>query len=35
MKLDARVRYTRRVIQEALLTLLEQKPLNKITVTEL
>ena len=35
MKLDARVRYTRRVIQEALLTLLEQKPMNKITVTEL
>ena len=31
---DARVRYTRRVLKEALLSLLEKKPVNKITVKE-
>ena len=33
-KSDARVRYTRRVLKEALLTLLKKKPINKITVKE-
>lgn len=32
---DARVRYTRMVIEESFLALLHQKPLNRITVTEL
>jgi len=32
---DRRTRYTKIVIKEALIELLEQKPLNKITVTEL
>jgi len=31
---DARVRYTRRVLKEAFLTLLREKPVNKITVKE-
>ena len=34
MKTDLRVRYTRKVIQEALWTLLKEKPLAKITVKE-
>ena len=32
MKTDARVRYTRRVIKESLLRLLEDRPVNRITV---
>lgn len=35
MALDARVRYTKMVIREAFLSLLEEKPVNKITVTEI
>lgn len=35
MGLDARVRYTKAVIQESLIALLREKPLNKITVKEL
>ncbi len=35
MGLDARARYTKQVIEEAFLTLLREKPLSKITVTEL
>ncbi|MGI6608531.1 MAG: TetR/AcrR family transcriptional regulator [Erysipelotrichaceae bacterium] len=31
-KVDARVRYTRKVLKEALLELLKEKPVNKITV---
>lgn len=31
---DARVRYTRRVLKESFLTLLREKPVNKITVKE-
>lgn len=31
---DARVRYTRRVIKESFLTLLREKPVNRITVKE-
>ncbi len=34
MKTDARVRYTRRVIKESLLRLLEERPVNRITVKE-
>lgn len=34
MKTDLRVRYTRKVIQEAFWTLLKEKPLAKITVKE-
>lgn len=34
MKTDARVRYTRRVIKESLLRLLEDRPVNRITVKE-
>ena len=33
-KSDARVRYTQRVIREAFLSLLREKPVNKITVKE-
>lgn len=33
-KIDARVRYTRRVLKQALLEILKQKPVNKITVKE-
>jgi len=33
-KSDARVRYTQRVIKESFLTLLREKPINKITVKE-
>ena len=33
-KIDARIRYTRRVLKDAFLTLLKQKPVNKITVKE-
>ena len=33
-KSDARVRYTQRVIKESFLTLLREKPVNKITVKE-
>lgn len=33
-KTDARVRYTRRVIKEAFLSLLQTKPINRITVKE-
>ena len=33
-KSDARVRYTRRVIKESFLSLLREKPINKITVKE-
>ena len=32
---DRRIRYTKKVIKEAFIELLEQKPINKITVTEL
>ena len=35
MKTDARVRYTRKVIRENFLALLEEKPVSKITVKEL
>lgn len=35
MGLDARVRYTKMVIQESFVKLLGQKPLNKITVKEI
>lgn len=35
MGLDARAKYTRMVIEEAFLTLLREKPMTKITVTEL
>ena len=31
---DARVRYTRKVLKESLLSLLKEKPINKITVKE-
>ncbi len=31
---DARVRYTRRILKESFLTLLEKKPTNKISVKE-
>ena len=34
MKTDPRVRYTRMIIQTAFLELLQQKPMNKITVRE-
>lgn len=34
MKTDARVRYTRQALKSALLKLLEDKPINKITVKE-
>lgn len=33
-KSDARVRYTRRVIKESFLSLLREKPVNRITVKE-
>lgn len=33
--LDARVRYTRRVVEDSFLELLKDKPLNRITVTEI
>lgn len=33
-KTDARVRYTRRMIKESFLSLLREKPVNKITVKE-
>ena len=33
-KTDARVRYTQRVLKEALLHILREKPVNKITVKE-
>lgn len=33
-KTDARVRYTKRVLKDSLLKLLTEKPINKITVTE-
>jgi AcrR family transcriptional regulator len=32
MKTDARVRYTKKVIQESFLKLIKEKPINKITV---
>lgn len=35
MGLDARIRYTKMVIQTSFLSLLKQKPLNKITVKEI
>lgn len=35
MKTDARVRYTRMIIQQTFLKLLREKPLAKITVTEI
>ena len=35
MGLDARVRYTNMVIQVNFVTLLKQKPINKITVKEI
>ena len=34
MKNDARVRYTKRVLRSALLKLMEEKPINNITVKE-
>ncbi len=33
-KTDARVRYTKRILKESFLTLLMEKPVNKITVKE-
>ena len=33
-KSDARVRYTQRALKQALLTLLKEKSVNKITVKE-
>lgn len=33
-KTDARIRYTQRVLREAFLALLKQKPINRITVKE-
>ena len=33
-KSDARVRYTKRVLEKSLLALLKEKPINKITVKE-
>ncbi len=33
-KSDARVRYTQRVLKESFLSLLREKPVNKITVKE-
>lgn len=33
--MDARVRYTKMVIQQSFVTMLKQKPLNKITVKEI
>lgn len=35
MKTDARVRYTRKVIQEAFLEILKEKPVAKVTVKEI
>ena len=35
MKTDARVRYTRQIIQHVFIDLLKQKPLGKITVKEI
>lgn len=35
MGLDARIRYTKRAIRGAFVTLLKSKPLNKVTVKEL
>ena len=35
MGLDARVRYTKMVIKDAFISLLKEKPLNKITVKEI
>lgn len=35
MGLDARIRYTKMVIRDSLITLLKKKPLNKITVKEI
>ena len=34
MKTDARVRYTLKMLKDSLLRLLEEKPINKITVKE-
>ena len=34
MKTDARVRYTRKILKESLLTLMKEKPVNKISVKE-
>ncbi len=34
-KLDARKRYTQKVLKEALLTLMREKPVNRITVKEI
>lgn len=34
MKTDARVRYTRKVIQDAFLDILKEKPISRITVKE-
>lgn len=35
MKTDARIRYTRKVIQDAFLDILKEKPVTKITVKEI
>lgn len=35
MGLDARVRYTKMVIKDAFISLLKEKPLNKVTVKEI
>lgn len=35
MGLDARVRYTKLVIKDAFISLLKEKPLNKVTVKEI
>ena len=35
MKTDARVRFTRKIIQETFLDLLKDKPISKITVKEI
>ena len=34
-RIDARIRYTRRVIEESFLELLREKPVSRVTVTEL
>ena len=34
MKTDARVKYTKMVLKQALLELMQRKPINKITVKE-
>ena len=35
MKTDARVRYTKHIIQDVFIATLKEKPINKITVKEI